>query len=66
MSIQDTPHLIRLTDAMKRYGLSRSTFDLATRRGEITKHNLARAAFLDTHEIDAWILGKSRPQIDAA
>ena len=58
---KEAPHLIRLTEAMKRYGLSRSTFDKAANEGHITKHRLARAAFVDSHEVDAWITGNSRP-----
>lgn len=50
-------NLIRLTDAIQRYRLSRSTFDKAANDGHIRKHKLARATFVDTFEIDDWITG---------
>jgi predicted DNA-binding transcriptional regulator AlpA len=53
-------NLIRLTDAIKRYSLSRSTFDRAVKKGAITKHTVGRAAFVDTHQIDAWIMGENQ------
>ena len=53
-------NLIRLTDAIQRYSLSRSTFDRAVKKGAITKHTVGRAAFVDTHQIDAWIMGESQ------
>ncbi len=52
------PNLIRLTEAIDRYRLSRSTFDNAARDGHVTKHKLNRATFVDTNEIDAWIMGQ--------
>jgi tRNA U34 5-methylaminomethyl-2-thiouridine-forming methyltransferase MnmC len=52
------PNLIRLTDAIERYGISRSTFDLAHKKGVIRKRKLLRAAFVDTREDEAWIEGK--------
>ncbi|CUK08403.1 putative transcriptional regulator [Shimia thalassica] len=58
--MQDTQYLIRLTDAIKRYGLSRSTFDKAHNEGHIRKRKLARAVFVDTREIEAWINGESK------
>jgi predicted DNA-binding transcriptional regulator AlpA len=54
-----TPNLIRLPEAIKRYNLSRTTFDKATNEGLIRKYKLARAVFVDTREIDAWIIGKT-------
>lgn len=56
----ESQYLIRLTDAIKRYGLSRSTFDKAHNEGHIRKRKLARAAFVDTREIEAWINGESK------
>ncbi|WP_170766482.1 helix-turn-helix transcriptional regulator [Ruegeria lacuscaerulensis] len=53
-------NLIRLKDAIQRYSLSRSTFDRAANAGVITKHTVGRAAFVDTHQIDAWIMGESQ------
>jgi predicted DNA-binding transcriptional regulator AlpA len=60
-------YLIRLTDAIDRYGLSRSTFDKAHKEGHVRKRKLARAAFVDTREIEAWInAGPAEPeQLDA-
>lgn len=51
-------NLIRLTDAIQRYSLSRSTFDRAANAGVITKHKVGRATFLDTYQIDAYITGE--------
>ncbi|KIC44978.1 hypothetical protein RA28_10755 [Ruegeria sp. ANG-S4] len=53
-------NLIRLTDAIRRYSLCRSTFDNAANAGHITKHKVGNAAFVDTHQIDNWIMGESR------
>ncbi|CUK08540.1 hypothetical protein RUE5091_03093 [Ruegeria denitrificans] len=53
-------NLIRLKDAIQRYSLSRSTFDRAANAGVITKHTVGRAAFVDTHQIDAWIMGEGQ------
>ncbi len=53
-------NLIRLKDAIQRYSLSRSTFDRAANAGVITKHKVGRATFLDTYQIDAYILGESQ------
>lgn len=53
------PKLIRLSEAIDRYALSRTTFDKAANEGHIRKHKLARAVFVDTREIDAWIMGES-------
>ncbi len=58
--ITNPKNLIRLKDAIERYSLSRSTFDRAANAGAITKHTLGRAAFVDTHQIDAWITGKNQ------
>ena len=58
--MQEEQHLIRFNDAIKRYGLSRSTFDKAHNEGHIRKRKLARAVFVDTREIEAWINGESK------
>ena len=54
------PNLIRFAEAITRYQLSRSTFDKASNEGHITKHKRNRAVFLDTLEIDAWLMGESK------
>ncbi|MEY8842048.1 helix-turn-helix transcriptional regulator [Cribrihabitans sp. XS_ASV171] len=51
--------LIRLTEAIDRYKLSRSTFDKAHNEGHIRKRKLARAVFVDTEEIEGWINGEA-------
>ncbi len=53
------PELIRLSEAIERYRLSRTTFDKAHNEGRIRKHKLARAVYVDAREIDAWIMGES-------
>ncbi|MEP2027159.1 MAG: hypothetical protein ABJI96_00460 [Paracoccaceae bacterium] len=58
--IEDAVELIRMTAAIKRYDLSRDTFDTAARDGHIKKHKLARATFFDAREIDRWIMGKTK------
>ncbi|MEP2531080.1 hypothetical protein [Shimia sp.] len=57
--MSENQHLIRLGDAIERYGLSRTTFDKAHNEGHIRKRKLARAAFVDTCEIEAWINGET-------
>lgn len=54
------PELIRLTEAIERYKISRTTLDKAHNDGLIRKHKLARAVYLDAREIDAWIMGTPR------
>lgn len=51
----DKPNLIRLTDAMANYGLSRSTFNRAVIRGDLTRHKAGRITFFDEAEITRWI-----------
>ncbi|WP_209599719.1 DUF6462 family protein [Ruegeria sp. HKCCSA071] len=51
-------NLIRLKDAIERYSLSRSTFDRLAHSGAITKYPAGRVTFVDSHQIDAWIMGQ--------
>jgi hypothetical protein len=47
-----------MTAAIDRYQLSRDTFDNAANAGQLTKHKLGRASFLEVGQINAWIMGK--------
>lgn len=56
----DKPTLIRLTAAMDRYDLSRSTFNRAVIRGDLTRHKAGRVTFLDEAEIERWITSPTK------
>ncbi len=58
--IEGAVDLIRMTAAIKRYNLSRDTFDIATRDGYLKKYKLTRATFFNSYEIDRWIMGKTK------
>ena len=55
MAGESTPTFIRPREAVDRFGLSRSTFDRALTRGELTRHKKGSATLLELAEVEAWI-----------
>lgn len=51
--------LIRMSKAIEKYGLCRSSFDNAARAGSLQKYKRGKATFFDANQIDRWIIGES-------
>jgi len=55
MAIMPIQKYIRISDAVERYSLSRSTFYRAIKSGEITPIKKGRAVLLEIEALDRWI-----------
>lgn len=53
------PLYVRVKDIPERFGISRSTFYLITRRGEITIHKRGGVALVKVSDLEAWIEGRA-------
>lgn len=56
-AIDDLPHLIALSDAARRVGLSRYLLTRAGERGEFRIHQIGTRYFVEEAELRAWLRG---------
>ena len=57
----DVPIFIRIDDAVRRYSLSRSTFNRALAAGELTRHKRGGSVLLERVEVERWVRAGAEP-----